>query len=650
MTRKKTRARRTPHDLPQGNDSWTVAVRLLRIWITPEDEEPQRPYTSVIIDLERHIVYSGDVAPEYPQAQEILEMLFRAMLKPERSTRQKPHRPAEISFVDAALAEALAPELELLGIRVNHNPPLEEIDEFFDEMEEHMRGRPEPPGLLSMEGATPESVGGFFAAAAAFYRAAPWVHLSDEHTFAITVPPEKTPRFSKLMGNAGMEYGLTMYRRWEDVERMYRHVDSPFELLPEDGGNSVFFEEIVAVPFDDLEAIEQHGWEVADPRAYPMPFVFTRDGEARRPDHADVLWYEAVLWALPVFVKDHLREIKPDEFQPAEANIDVSTHVGKVTVHIKYPAGTIPADMRPVDMMDWAELDEEDDEGIVLPDRRSMEGALARMASDLEGAEIGEAQELMYQAWEETNPAKRIILAHEALSASPDCADAYELLAEEEAGTRARALEYYQKGVEAGERALGQEYFEEKEGHFWGLLETRPYMRARQGLAQLLWDMGRKEEAIAHCRDILRLNPGDNQGVRYMLLNLLVGLNRDDEAQALLAEYEDDAMAEWLYTRALLAFRAEGASQAATQALRAALQQNRHVPAYLTGRKRIPNRLPDYMGWGDDKEAVHYAHGHLAHWRRTSGALAWLQEHVKPRQTAPKKARKGKRGKRRRRK
>ena len=41
-------------------------------------------------------------------------------------------------------------------------------------------------------------------------------------------------------------------------------------------------------------------------------------------------------------------------------------------------------------------------------------------------------------------------------------------------------------GLDAGELALGPEGFEEYDGHFWGFLETRPYMRARHGLALAL--------------------------------------------------------------------------------------------------------------------------------------------------------------------
>jgi hypothetical protein len=98
---------------------------------------------------------------------------------------------------------------------------------------------------------------------------------------------------------------------------------------------------------------------------------------------------------------------------------------------------------------------------------------------------------------------------------------------------------------------LGEEYFRDNQGYFWGLFETRPYMRAREGLAGMLWQMGRKQEA---------------------------------------------------------------------------LEQNSHVPGYLLGKARIPNHLPAVMGIGDEREAVLYASDHLNYWRRTAGAVEWLQD------------------------
>ncbi len=51
---------------------------------------------------------------------------------------------------------------------------------------------------------------------------------------------------------------------------------------------------------------------------------------------------------------------------------------------------------------------------------------------------------------------------------------------------------------------------------------------------------------------------------------------------------------------------------------------NPHVPAYLSGGKRLPARLPDYVGRGDMSEAVDYAAGAKTQWETVPGAIAWL--------------------------
>src|SRR5215218_9529942 len=127
------------------------------------------------------------------------------------------------------------------------------------------------------------------------------------------------------------------------------------------------------------------------------------------------------------------------------------------------------------------------------------------------------AQELIYDAFETDDPQIRVELAEEALRISEDCADAYVLLAEETAEDAEEARELYEAGVRAAERALGEEIFAEEAGNFWGILETRPYMRSLEGLASSLWVLGERTEALSHYSRILQLNPNDNQGVRYEL-------------------------------------------------------------------------------------------------------------------------------------
>jgi tetratricopeptide (TPR) repeat protein len=242
---------------------------------------------------------------------------------------------------------------------------------------------------------------------------------------------------------------------------------------------------------------------------------------------------------------------------------------------------------------------------------------------------LGQAQDLIYDAWEYADPMKRAAMARKSLKISADCADAYVLLAEA-AAAPAKALELYRKGVEAGERALGKEAFENDAGHFWGILQTRPYMRARAGLAQSLWDHGRHDDALAHYRDLLRLNPNDNQGIRYVLAARLLELGRDHELAALLKEHEDDGRAFMIWTRALFVFRTDGDGPKSRRALAQALESNPHVPAYLLGDKPIPRELPDYTGLGDESEAMCWVAENIKAWEATSGGLAWLAERINP--------------------
>lgn len=177
-------------------------------------------------------------------------------------------------------------------------------------------------------------------------------------------------------------------------------------------------------------------------------------------------------------------------------------------------------------------------------------------------------------------------LARKALGISPLCADAYNLLAEE-AGSVEEARDLYAKAVDAGELALGPKGFKEYAGRFWGFLETRPYMRARAGLAGTLLKLGDEDAAIRHYRDMLKLNPNDNQGIRYLLAACLLRRGEEAELKELLAAYEDEGSAYWLYTRALLAFREGGGdNEQAVTLVKGAWSANEHVPAILAGITR----------------------------------------------------------------
>lgn len=238
---------------------------------------------------------------------------------------------------------------------------------------------------------------------------------------------------------------------------------------------------------------------------------------------------------------------------------------------------------------------------------------------------LEQAQALMYQAWETRSGTQRIKLAKQAIAISEDCADAYVLLAQESARNPEEELDYYQQGIDAGKRAIGDE-FDDMVEHFWEVLETRPYMRAREGLAHVLWSLGERKQAIAHAQDMLRLNPNDNQGMRYILINWLLETGQDKEAGDLLKRYPDDYSASWHYSRALYSFRQSGAGKKANEQLAKAILFNPHVPKYLLMRRPLPAQMPGYYSPGDDSEAVAYIVEGRRAWLQTDGALMWLRD------------------------
>jgi ribonuclease HI len=69
-------------------------------------------------------------------------------------------------------------------------------------------------------------------------------------------------------------------------------------------------------------------------------------------------------------------------------------------------------------------------------------------------------------------------------------------------------------------------------GHFYGLPETRDYMRARFAAAQALLEIDTKrsvETALEHLSDMMRLCRSDNLGVRDIVPHLLLRLDREQE-------------------------------------------------------------------------------------------------------------------------
>ncbi|CAG8386228.1 unnamed protein product [Penicillium salamii] len=83
-----------------------------------------------------------------------------------------------------------------------------------------------------------------------------------------------------------------------------------------------------------------------------------------------------------------------------------------------------------------------------------------------------------------------------------------------------------------GNIMMSADPFTNSVGHFWGVLETRDYMRARLTLVRAMEDVNHSQSAEArlnHFMDMLRLCRSDNMGVRDIVPGLMLRLNKDQE-------------------------------------------------------------------------------------------------------------------------
>lgn len=243
--------------------------------------------------------------------------------------------------------------------------------------------------------------------------------------------------------------------------------------------------------------------------------------------------------------------------------------------------------------------------------------------SDKEADAKDEAQQIAFDAMEAESEAQARKLAKRALKLDPDCVDALLVMADLDARTPREMIEGLQKAVAAGERSLGARFIKDHRGHFWLQFETRPYMRAMEGLGRALSTQGIHCDAIGIYEKMLELNPNDNQGVRDPLLGLYLETGDLNGVARLFKKYEMDASANFAWGRVLERFLA-GDRVNASAALAMARKANRHVELYLTAQKPLPKEPPEMYSPGSEEEAVLCLSYLSGAWGKHKEATHWL--------------------------
>ncbi len=211
-----------------------------------------------------------------------------------------------------------------------------------------------------------------------------------------------------------------------------------------------------------------------------------------------------------------------------------------------------------------------------------------------------------------------------ALNLNPDCIEAYEFLGSVQSRIES-ALTYFEKGVNIGKRIFGDNYLKKHRSHFWGLHETRPYMRCLLEYADCLYKLGKKNLSVSIMEEMILLNPNDNQGVRDQLMLHLIELNEFEKFKTYSELYKGDFGANAFFNQALYSFKTEGENEKSDKLLKEAIKENKFVLPMIISSK-VQTNYPDTYGIGSKEEAKYYSVFAQRIWQQTPGAVKWMMK------------------------
>lgn len=624
---------------PSADDDQMEALQLaaepLRTWVGDGKGGRVRPVMGVLVARRSRYCLAMDMAKpdEAPY-----DVAGRVLAKALKSAELPPQARIRVQVRDPELATVLRRRIDLSAAEFEVVEALEAVDSMLAEMEHDLfPQRIAPP--LEQPGMSVERLRAFAAAAAAFYAARPWQHLHDDDLIETTSPkPPAAMRYVSVLGAGGQVQGIGFWAKAGDYDRLLEAEDRQ-RSLTKNPRWSLMFHAPDEMPPDDAELWQAHGLRVAADESAPVLLRYHGGGEVDRPDGPTLTFVEGLCRALAATTE---AEIDAGRWEKSVETFDGPATYRFAIPHLldTRPAGktkslllsSAPAVMERsmqqiIRMIQQSGAQSVEEMNALLDanvNGRVLDGAAAPSAAGPKER----AMDLCYEAQEQWSR-RAYQLLQEALRLDPDCAEAYVLLARRQSDPAA-AEPLYRRAVEAGRRSLGEEAFDDPEFPFWGALESRPFMRALSGLAEALERQGRLADSAEILGQMLKLNPGDNQGARYLYVPQLIALGRLDEADAVIGseEYADDVCALWDFAAALIEFK-QGRRPAADSALKAAAKRNRHVIPLLLHPERVPPGGPPSWSPGTESEALMVADllGDL--WRSDPAAVEWLIDSAK---------------------
>ena len=203
---------------------------------------------------------------------------------------------------------------------------------------------------------------------------------------------------------------------------------------------------------------------------------------------------------------------------------------------------------------------------------------------------------------DETDSRKeRLEYLNKALALEPDNLDAMRMKATLTTKHFHEFLEELSKLLKKGTRQMEKEGFfaDDCRGNFWGIVETRPYMRLRHAYMRTLMECRMLRRAAEECEEMLALCEDDNLGVRYDLMHLYAMLEEEKPARAVMEKFHSEKETQMLLPFSILHFKL-GHMDEALSALKRLSRVNKDTKKFLKAMmsEDIENVFPEMSPYG----------------------------------------------------
>lgn len=219
---------------------------------------------------------------------------------------------------------------------------------------------------------------------------------------------------------------------------------------------------------------------------------------------------------------------------------------------------------------------------------------------EYENTPLDDAYDLLEQASNAKSEKEAIKLAKKAYETSNECFDAIIFLANLEENTL-KQEQILKDGLKKEKEHLKSEGYFSKEniGHFYGIFETRPYIRGLYTKALHYAENGQIKLMVDTCKEILRLNENDNTGARYLLMAGYAWLEDEKPMLSLYRKYKEEHL-EMLFPLLAIYYK-QGNYKEAKKYLEKINESNPHFKKLFDGTLKDDGEFMKYQSYSKGK-------------------------------------------------